>query len=90
VEAETIGQATKAAFQRELLAEVTPELIAEYDRMVGMMESVQAAVGLAERDLSYTRPHMHQTKFMQGIVTGGDSALSYVKRALVGEDLRGS
>lgn len=79
---ETVDQATKAAVQRELLAEVTPELISEFDRLGRVVEAVREAVELAERDLAYTRPHAHQTKFMQGIVTGGDSALSYIKKAL--------
>lgn len=79
---ETVDQAKKVAVQRELLAEVTPELISEYDRLVRVVEAVREAVHLADVDLSYTRPHAHQTKFMQGIVTGGDSALSYVRKAL--------
>ena len=79
---EAVDQVTKAAIQRDLLAEVTPELVSEYDRLVCVVEAVREAVRLAEVDLSYTRPHNHKTKFMQGIVTGGDGALSYVKKAL--------
>lgn len=78
---DSVPREAKVALQRELLAEIAPELVGEIDRLEKLLVRVRTAVALSDQDIETTRPYQ-VTKYVQGRVDGGDAVMRRLREAL--------
>lgn len=81
---EYVTREMKVSLQRDMLGDIAPELVEEIDRLEGIIKAVRGASALSRQDIDTTRPYYHSTKYVQGRVDGGDSALGRIEEVLRG------